>query len=84
MMICDRCIPFLHALLEDELVPEVRADVTAHLAQCAPCRDELREERDLTDSLRAGARIRRPRWSLYGVLAAAAVLSAMCCWDIIR
>ena len=78
-MDCDRCIPLLHALLEDELHPEERAHVTTHLAQCPRCRDELLVERALTETLRAGAPSSRraPRWLLYGAIAAAAVLSAM-------
>lgn len=51
----------LSAHLDDELAPDVAAEVEAHVASCAACRDELAELGGARDALRSSPRVPAPR-----------------------
>jgi anti-sigma factor (TIGR02949 family) len=38
---CGDCLERLYAFLEEDLAPDERAAMGTHLADCAPCLDEL-------------------------------------------
>lgn len=52
---CESISPLLAALVDDELTPDARRSVQAHLLTCPACRTEARRQRDVRALLQARA-----------------------------
>jgi len=50
-MNCDDFKPLMMGYLDDELEPELRSRVEAHLAECPDCREELEQFRSMKEDL---------------------------------
>ena len=51
MMTCEQIAKLLGPYLDDEVTPDIRCAMEAHLATCRACSDELDELRDLAAQL---------------------------------